>query len=265
MQGIESWLFMGTPPATVLRKRPMSITLFEKHGMDPWDPNFSTISELCSSRNLSMAAFFAEMKSLPEPGADTDWKYRPICELLDFLTREHIQFQNGLVPEIGKTLYVKPAGEAESLLRLHRLAEEWPKFSASLIEHMQEEEIFLFPKILQYDYCLRHNGHHPDFSGGTVNVFVALRMLGNEKQQLAGVGRFLNEVLFSRAAGDRPDSLESRLEPLLEEFQTRLLTHSGIETNILFPMAKAVEKAMMDKWISGDSDWRSRPQVSILK
>lgn len=255
---------MGTPTATVLRKRPLAISIFEKHGMDPWDPNFPTISELCASRNLSMDVFFAEMKSLPEPGEDTDWKNRPIYEMLDYLTRDHDELLNGLLPEIGRTLSREAAGDSESYLRLHRLVEEWPEFSASLREHIQEEELFLFPKILQYDHCLRRKGCHPDFSGGSVNVFVALRMLGNEKRQLAGVKRFLNDVLFSRAACDRPGSLESCLEPLLEELQAKLLNHSGIETNILFPMAKAVEKAMMDLRISGENESKSRPQVSIF-
>lgn len=264
MQNIDTWLFLGTPPPTVLRKRPMALSIFEKHGLDPWHPDYQTISELCASRKIPMEAFFAEMKSLPMPDAGNDWKIRPIYELLDFLTREHADLMNGPIAEITQVLSGKASGDTDSRLRLQSLVMEWPEISSSLLDHMQEEEAFLFPKILQYDHCLRHKACHPDFTGGSVNVFVAIRMLDNEKRQLAGIRRFLNEVLFSRAACDIPGSLESRLEPLLESLQTRLLDHSGIETNVLFPMAKAVEKALMDVRISGVADGKIRPQVSNL-
>ncbi|MDB5104921.1 MAG: iron-sulfur cluster repair di-iron protein [Fibrobacteres bacterium] len=251
MDSVEKWLYPGTPAATVLRMRPLAISIFEKYGIDPWQPADAAMGDLCASKGISLEMFLSELKALPAPDSDTDWKSRPIPHLLDFLTREHWQFINGLLPSIQHTLAQNHPTSGESLRRLRYLVEEWPGFSSALVEHIQEEEAFLFPKILEYDYCLRNGCSHPDFSGGSVSVFVAITMLKNEERQMAGIRRFLNEVRFSRASYETQDSMESRLEPLLDDLQIRLLTHSGLETNQLFPLAKATEKAMIELRISG--------------
>jgi iron-sulfur cluster repair protein YtfE (RIC family) len=252
MQGIEAWLFPATPVATVLRKRPGSIALLEKHGMDPYDPALPTIGILCSNGNISWEAFAAGLQSLPEPGPETDWKNQPVFLLLDYLTREHRRFIGEILPSILSALSRQMTGNADSLRRLRYMAEEWPGFSVGLQEHIQEEEEFLFPKLLRYDYGLRHQNRHPDFTDGSVTVYVALQMLRDEKKQMTFIRRFLNEVLFTHAVADSSFSPEARLEPLLEDLQFRLLGHSSLETNVLFPWAKAAEKASLDGMIAGN-------------
>lgn len=256
MDSFEKWLFPGTPIATVLRFRPMALSLLERHGMDPWNPNHLTIGELCDAKGIAMDELHAEMKCLPAPDADTDWRSRPIYHLLDYLTREHWKYINRMLPAIKHTLAHEYKANGDSLRRLRYLVEEWPAFSSVLEGHIHEEETFLFPKILHYEYSLRHRGHHPDFSGGSVDVFVALRLLDHEKEQMAVVRRFLNEVRFSKASEKRLDSLESRLAPLLSDLQVRLANHSALETTVLFPMAKAVEKALFDARISGQASMK---------
>lgn len=256
MENPDNWLFPETPTLSVLRIRPMALSLFEGHGMNPWNPKYPCIGPLCASIGLALPAFAAELKALSEPGEDADWKNRPVFHFLDYLTREHSLFTGGLLPAIRSELIREHVGGGESLRRLRYLTSEWPAFSAALTDHIDEEESFLFPKILHYEHCLRKRYGHPDFTTGTVDVYVALRMLGNEKAQMAGINRFLNEVLFSRAAKDEPGSLESRMEPLLEELQARLLAHSALEMNVLFPMAKELEKSLMDTCIAGGKPFR---------
>ncbi len=230
----------------------MTLSILEHYEMDPWDPNYLTIGELCDAKRIGMEEFHAEMKSLPTPDDGTDWKSHPIYYLLDYLTREHWQFVNRILPAIKHAFAEEYTANDDSLHRLRYLVEEWPAFSSALEGHIHEEESFLFPKILHYDYSLRHRGYYPDFSGGSVDVFVALRLLGNEKEQLAVVRRFLNELLFSKSANEPLVSLESQLAPLLSDLQNRFNNHSALETTVLFPMAKALEKALFNARISGD-------------
>jgi iron-sulfur cluster repair protein YtfE (RIC family) len=263
MDSIEKWLFPGTPISTLLRFKPMALSLLEKYGMDPWDPNRVSVEEVCVSKGIPLETFFAEMKALPAPAGHTEWALRPISQLIEYLTRDHRHLVHVLMPAIKSALSQEYASDWESMRRIRYLVEEWPAFAAALEEHIQEEEAFLFPKILQYDHSLRHKRSHPDFHGGSVNVYVALRMLGNEERQMTGVRRFLNEVSYSKESLDRPGTLENRLGPLLEELQTRLSMHAALETKVLFPMAKAVEKALMDVRIAGAEGGNEREEILI--
>ncbi|MDB5047094.1 MAG: Hemerythrin cation binding domain protein [Fibrobacteres bacterium] len=264
MDSMEKWLFPGTTLGTVLKVRPMAISILEKYGVNPWDPRYPTVGEMCRDKGISLDVFSAEIKSLPVPDRDTDWKRRPIFHLLDFLAHEHRQYLHGLLPAIRHSLAQEYQGDGESLRRLRYLVEEWPAFSAALAEHIHEEESFLFPKILHYEYCLKHKEEHPDFSNGSVNVYVAMQMLGNEKKQMAAVRRFLNEVKFSTAANGAAGCLEEHIEPLLEDLQSRLMAHAALETNELFPKAKFLEKALMDARIAGGSGGFRRPHLLSL-
>lgn len=259
MDSIENWLFPGTAISTVLRIRPLAISIFEKFGFDPWDPKVISLDQLCAANDIPLDKFFAEIETLPIPGCETEWKTKPVYHLLDFLTRQHRKLIQGLLPIIKQNLAQENIGNGESLRRLRYLVEEWPAFSAALAEHIHEEESIFFPKILQYEYCLRHNTNNPDLFSGSLNVYIALQMLGNEKRQMAAIKRFRSEVNFSSASPEGPGSLEVRLKPLLEDLEFNLLTHAGLELNVLFPMAIGLEKSLTNTRISkGENDSRYR-------
>src|SRR6185503_15839302 len=92
---------------------------------------------------------------------------------------------------------------------------------------------------------------HPDFNGGSVKVFIALRMLRNEHHQMDSLCRVLEgwEAVPRPGAG-APDA-ENPLNELIGQLQERLERHSRIEETVLFPRAMALEKALYDTAISG--------------
>ncbi|MDQ3003281.1 MAG: hemerythrin domain-containing protein [Fibrobacterota bacterium] len=245
MDSIENWLFPGTAISTVLRIRPLAISVFEKFGIDPWDPKVINLDQLCAANGIPLVKFFEEIKTLPMPGYETKWKTKSVSHLLDFLTRQHRKLIHGLLPIIKQNLTQENVGNGESLRRLRYLVEEWPTFSAALAKHIHEEESILFPKILQYEYCLRHKTNNPDLFSGSLNVYIAQQMVENEKCQMAAIKRFRSEVKFSSASPEAPGSLEVRLKPLLEDLEFNLLNHAGLELNVLFPMAIGLEKSLM--------------------
>ena len=208
-------------------------------------------SQLCSLNQIPLDTFLVEFKSLSKPERHTEWKDQPIYFLIDFLSREHWHFLQRVLPAIKRSITEEKSENVESLRRIGYLVQEWPKFSSALQEHINEEENFLFPKIIHYDYCYRNQKDHADFLGGSVNVYVALKMLGKETEQMAAIRRFLSEMLFSKAVLHGEDPLDDQLTKQLKDFHEKLIAHSSLESEVLFPMAKAVEKAMMDNQIAG--------------
>ncbi|MEO7425214.1 MAG: hypothetical protein ABI036_08500, partial [Fibrobacteria bacterium] len=71
---------------------------------------------------------------------------------LRLLTDEHREFAHEFIPAISARF--TDLDEAGGLTgRLHSLSWDWPDFSASIAEHFELEESYLFPKILRYEYC----------------------------------------------------------------------------------------------------------------
>jgi iron-sulfur cluster repair protein YtfE (RIC family) len=205
---------------------------------------------LCGAHHIPWEEFNREISGLPDVGETTDWNQSPVSHLLDFLCREHWEFIHSFFPSIKEAIHSwKPGRDDWESIKC--LRDGWPGFAASLVEHIHEEEGFLFPSILRYDYCLRHKTSHPDFSQGSVNVFIAIRLLGNEWRMLSLIRKFLEESGFLTQAGLGDSAGENPLHALLDRFRIRLESHSNLETGVLYPIARKIERALYDAHISG--------------
>lgn len=176
---------------------------------------------------------------------EADWALTPLPELLDFLARDHERIRGSMVPEVESALARALARDNPSP-REESLAREWPAFALHLAAHMKEEETFLFPRLLHYDYCVGQGDSHPDFAGGSVNVFIAIHLMGNETRQMEALDRLLEGKDPRNAA-----SMDAELVRALSAFRDHLIRHSRLETEVLFPRAKALEKSLYDAAISG--------------
>ena len=183
---------------------------------------------------------------------ESGWDGVPLPVLLDHLVSDHADIGGTLLPAIEKAVSDLPSRETDPK-RLEYLARAWPAFASDLTAHMQEEDTFLFPRLLRYQNFLRHDGPHPDFNGGSVKVFVAIRMLGNEREQMQALQHFLGEWEPGSASGPVGSDEEKRLHGLMLELQERLENHSRIEEKVVFPIASSLEKALYDMAISGSA------------
>lgn len=250
MDSVNQWLFPESPVGTLIAIRPLSLSILENHGIQPFAMPSRRIGEICKAMGLSWTGFLAEIRDLKVPDRDTEWSRLPLPHLLDFLTHEHREFTRGFLPAI-KSAIADGQGSPEFLARMHSLIREWPTFAASLTEHIVVEETFLFPKILRYDYCTRHDHVDPDFSEGSVKVFAAMELLRNEKRQMGALRDFLEATAYSVIPLKDYDAAGLALFRLLESFQSKLLEHSRVEREVLFPVASDLEKRLYDRLISG--------------
>jgi regulator of cell morphogenesis and NO signaling len=251
MKSLKNWLYPETPLHTVLAIRPLALSVLEEMEVSPYRDANLQIGEACRQAGVAWERFSERLASLTVPARNCDWARLPICHLLDFLTQEHRDFIESFMPAI-KSGFTSGEGRKDFLCPLHPLIHAWPALSASLMEHIEAEETFLFPKILRYAYCDKHHQSNPDFSGGSVKVFVAMQLMRNEEKQVIALGKFLDATAFSASAKTR-DVPTSGLFHLLQSFQDRLIGHALLEREILFPLAVALEKHVYDANIQGEA------------
>ena len=252
MNNREQWIFPGMPVLSLLRAQPGSISVLERFGVDPWLEPHAQLETICAAKGITWGDLEIELKSISTRRIDSDWDGLSLPMLLNHLVLDHADILDSMLPAIRMAL-TRASGRGIAPGRLAYIATAWPAFTADLAAHMQEEEVFLFPRLLQYDHCVRHGGRHPDFNAGSVKVFIALRMLGNEHKQMDALKKFLSDWRAIPQSGAVESDAERSLHDLLEEFQKRLETHSRIEETVLFPRGTALEKMLYDRAISGSA------------
>jgi regulator of cell morphogenesis and NO signaling len=248
MRASEQWIFPGMPVMALLNARPAALGLLEEWGIDPWLDPHAHLDALAAVKRIPWAEFEAALNGLPDQDEDRDWGNASLPDLLDHLVADHGDMLDRLVPALRRARARIPAAAKADAAASDSA---WKLFADGLQAHMREEEKFLFPRLLHYAYCLRHHGCHPDFDGGSVNVYIAIRLLGNEHRHREIFMRFLEDQEM-RAAGSAVASPEQEiLMSLLAEFRTRLERHNHLEQAVLYPKARDLEKSLYDAAIAG--------------
>jgi iron-sulfur cluster repair protein YtfE (RIC family) len=233
---------------SLLKARPSVLSRLERWGIDPWlDPD-ARLGTLAASLGLPWSVFAAALASVPSGAGRADLENAPLPEILDYLVADHREILGELVPAIRTALACLPPGPDGAPAGLDGI---WNAFTSGLEAHMREEESFLFPRLLHYLHCLRHHGQHPDFAGGSVNVYIAIRLLGNERLQMDALRRLLQG---RNALAARPGTGSAEQENLLASlavFEARLERHNHEEEKILYPIARELEKSLYDAAIAG--------------
>ncbi|MBW8889400.1 MAG: hemerythrin domain-containing protein [Fibrobacteres bacterium] len=246
----EQWIFPGMPVSALLNARPAALRLLEAWGIDPWLDPHAHLDALAASKRVPWTLFETALDELTDLDEDRDWEGASLPDLLDHLIADHRDMLNRIVPALRIALARIPATEKDPPVGSDAA---WNLFADGLEAHMREEENFLFPRLLHYAYCLRHHGCHPDFDGGSVNVYIAIRLLGNEHRQKEIFMRFLDdqEAHVTGLAIGSPD--QERLARLLAEFRIRLERHNHLEEEVLYPKARDLEKSLYDAAIAGSA------------
>ena len=207
--------------AQLLRQRPGVLEVLEAAGLSVWDASHLSLDIFCSRAGMDATELLRKAKALPPPPADSDWKNIRLYRVADFLTLDHRHFREKDLPAFNRAL---KSERAESY-GMTFASETFLSFQKHFIAHLEEEENELFPYLLRLDeiftfpqnkeyFTAPENPHRrgppltPDFEQHIDRLAVdAGRLPGREMQ----------------------------------EFRDRLIRHSKIETEALYPRLKRME------------------------
>lgn len=241
----------GTTLRGLLRLRPLSIVILEKHaGYRVWHRLEETLSAFCGEFGIDSDALLAGLSNLPSVPPDTDWDARPIHELIDHLTGNHADFREKDMPAIASKLerVRLPAYPDGYVVKL--LLQEFRHFQQEFLGHMDEEEVFLYPKMMRNEACYRFPELEPEAYKGSVNLYLKLgnhRPEDEFRRMIISVGEKLRNQMMHRPAAE----LTRETLKALESFESRLLAHVELETANLFPRAGRLEQILYENSAPG--------------
>jgi iron-sulfur cluster repair protein YtfE (RIC family) len=242
-------LSMHTPVRSLLKLRPMAIGVMDKRNIRFWDSLDQPLGQVVNGEHLPN--FLEEVSYQQVPASDSDWTAMPLYFLIEFLTQEHKDFQLQDLADIAHVLDIHTladSDEAEGLRRIHR---DYLEFVKDFRSHIEEEETFLFPKILRYEACMRDNRVHPEFHKGSVQSYMAMRV-SQEGRTLQRTLDTLLDRIRAHALTYEDSFAAHELLGIVANFRDKLVAHRDLEANELFPVAKALEKNLYNLSIGGD-------------
>lgn len=229
----------------IIRSRPLGIGILEETtGGTFWSRLDTDAASFCREARLDLKDLQHRFASLPANLERQEWRELPLYFLVDHLTANHREFRARDLPDIHRLLEALrleiPDGQGE----LAALIGEFKEFRREFSWHMEEEEEFIFPKILRTEASLRHPDMYPEVFKGSLRMYSQVQIHDPEETFHA-----LVTGLSARLRGIVSDisqlpSIKGALEAL-RAYEARLRAHTYVEGEILFPRALAMEESLI--------------------
>jgi iron-sulfur cluster repair protein YtfE (RIC family) len=174
---------------------------------------------------------------------DEDWLSWPLRKLIEHLTEAHREFRERDLPSIERRMEGLLAGTGPTVDAMRSVLPEFRAFRREFRFHMEEEEDFIFPKILRTEESLRHPEGYPEVFKGSVSAYTS-EMVHFPEEEIAALAAALERKLCIAV---RPTPPSADLEALLGELAVcaaKLKAHAHVESEILFRKAAEMEREL---------------------
>ena len=219
-------------------------TVFEKHQIDYCCNGRRTLEEVCEEKGLSVEEVSAELEAVqrpPDAGDTVDWSQQPLAGLAKHIVDRHHTYLRSTLPSIAEKLEkVGNAHRDNHGPMLVKVANAYRGLASELMQHMQKEEMILFPAIDRLEEARKQGAPPPPAPGGTLNN--PIRMMEHEHDDAGAALKAIREATDGYQLPEDACVTFGALYSQLQELETDLHHHIHLENNILFPRAAALEE-----------------------
>lgn len=217
-------------------------SIFTKYGIDFCCKGQRTIDEVCKKMAIDEDNLLEELNVVLATKNDSgiDFSSWPLDLLIDYIEKTHHRFVEEKTPVILQFLDKLCSVHGNNHPELFEINELFKGSAGELAPHMKKEELVLFPFVKRMMNATKSHGviGKPHF--GTVKNPIAAMMNehDNEGERFRAIAALTNNYTPPEDACNTYKVTYS----MLEEFEQDLHKHIHLESNILFPKAKALEK-----------------------
>jgi regulator of cell morphogenesis and NO signaling len=221
--------------------------IFSKYGIDFCCRGQRTIEEVCNKENINETNLLEELNTVLATKNDSgiDFNSWPLDLLVDYIEKTHHRYVEEKTPVILQFLDKLCSVHGSNHPELLQINELFIGCAGELAQHMKKEELILFPFIKKMMGAMTSHETVPPPHFGTVNNPITMMM---EEHDAEGE-RFRTIAALSNNYTPPADACNTYRVTfaMLEEFEQDLHKHIHLESNILFPKTKALEKFFSNK------------------
>jgi len=216
--------------------------IFTKYGIDFCCKGQRTIDEVCVKENINETNLLIDLNAVlsTKNELEIDFNSWPLDLLIDYFEKTHHHFIEVKTPVILQFLEKLCDVHGSNHPELFEITKLFKASTEELAPHMKNEEMILFPFVKEMMNATKTHGSigQPQFE--TVKNPIAVMM--NEHEHEGERFRTIASLTNNYTPPEDACNTYKVTYAMLQEFEQDLHKHIHLESNILFPKAKALEK-----------------------
>ncbi len=229
----------------VVLRHPATAAVLEKAGLDYCCGGKETVGEACLHAGMPAEELLARLREAAAEAAPEarNWTGVPLGDLTRYIREKHHAYVRAALPRIQEHLRKVWEEHGERHPELARIQELFDSLGRELTQHMQKEEIILFPYVEKLAAAAETGARlEAPFFGAVQNPVSAMLREHDSAGELIKEIHRLSSGYVSPADGCATYELAYRE---LAEFDHDLRQHVHLENNVLFPRAVEMEQKVV--------------------
>jgi regulator of cell morphogenesis and NO signaling len=229
----ESSRVTDTTVGQLVTERPSRAKVFEKFGIDYCCGGGKPLGQACVDRKVEPQLVLDELRRNDAQRApERDWAALGLTRLADHIEQVHHAYLRQELPRLDFLTRKVAAAHGANHPELHRLREVFLDFKAELLNHMQKEEMLVFP------LCRRlESGDAPEVAGAP-GIGGPLDVLTDEHEHAGRALEAMRELTGGYATPAGACNTYRAMLDTLKELEADMHQHVHLENNVLFPAAR---------------------------
>lgn len=216
--------------------------IFKKNDIDFCCNGNQTIQQACIKKTFNTSDILAQIKTLSpvQVNEQPDFDSWPLDLLATYIEKKHHQYSNEKSEVIVSLLDQLCISHGANHPDLFKISNLFKTFTRDLKQHMEKEELLVFPFIKSLVAALITDGTIDKSSINSIVTPTALLM-----QEHRTEGEIFKQIVqLSNNYTPPSDACNSfkTAYKMLQEFESNLQQHIHLENNILFPKASILEE-----------------------
>lgn len=231
---------LGMRVAELVTDNPARAAVMDRLGIDYCCGGRQSLSEACASRGLDLETVLRELHGVdshPNPTLQTAWSSKPIVKLIDHVIECHHTYLREVLPEISELLSRVARKHAARHPEMRRVREIFEPFRMDLEQHMDREELELFPALRDLDVAELIHDPWPADILGLAETLRDEHAVGEEALVR------IQELARNFAPPDDVGDNYRRLLESLEALRADIHLHVHEENNILYATGLSLARA----------------------
>lgn len=232
----------------IVRKDYRTADVFKKHGINYCCGGEITLNEACSLQNVNISDLHKELAAatktvvVPSSIRFDEWT---VDFLIDYIINVHHSYLKHTLPALENTLQSFVNGHRKKYPYLENLLDTYKDLSEFLLEHLNEEEVKIFPYLKQISHTHKHKETYGRLFVKTLSRPINQVLQSDHKHIVAllfELRKISNQYQFDTTACTNHQVVFQKLQ----ELDADIVQHEHLENNILFPKALNMEKELLN-------------------